>query len=286
MDWFRVDSDLPRHPHVLRLADKLDIGKAQALGHLTMLWCAVAEHAEDGSLANVTDGELEAWAEWPRDRKNEFANALRDAGWIGAKKDMSGWAKRHEYMLRERKRKQELRNGKPDAARPARAPRAPRPEGDARTARALSAPPRGDAANRTVPDRTVPDEATAAAPAHRLLAERWNLIAESHGLPKVKIGDAPAWADKAKARVGEGVLERWIEVATGIASVMADRRYAAKRPNWLTFAHLVANGTNWLRLAMQGEGGAGPPAKVNLFAGIDLSQYCDPEPSMTTEASK
>lgn len=151
MDWFRTDSDLPRHPQVLRLARTLGVSKVEAIGHMTCLWCAVAEHAEDGAL-DIADAELiELWAEWPESRRGHFVVALQAVGWVDSNGMLKGWAERHEYMLRERKRKQDDR-------------RKWREEKDKRkrTARAASdgecapSPPDG-APHRTVPYRTVPD---------------------------------------------------------------------------------------------------------------------------------
>lgn len=219
MDWFRTDSDLPRHPQVLRLARTLGVSKVEAIGHLTCLWCAVAEHAEDGVL-DIADAELiELWAEWPAARAGHFVAAMQTVGWIDAKGMLKGWAERHEYMLRERTRKiEERRKWRDTKDKRRRTVRAPS------EAECAQRPPDG-ALHRTVPDRTVPDVTTttqvAAAATTRdpdrstELMMAWNDLAGELHLPKVE-SLSKTRKSKAGARVRDGLLDRWGEVSTAL----------------------------------------------------------------------
>ena len=120
MEWFRMDSDMPRHPKVCALAKALDADRVTVLGHLVCFLAGVAEHAENGSLKHVDDEAIEVWSAWHGDA-GKFARALKSVGLIDAKRcDVHGWKKRHEYMIRERKRKARVRKnercGKRDLA--------------------------------------------------------------------------------------------------------------------------------------------------------------------------
>ena len=126
MDWFRVDSDVVEHPRVMQLAHRLHISRTLALGHLVTLWARVAKHAESGSLAGIEDSVVEQWAEWhPKKgaKSGEFVAALIAIGALtdNAKRELRGWKKRNDYLMRERKRKQDMEKRR---ARPARNPRA------------------------------------------------------------------------------------------------------------------------------------------------------------------
>lgn len=112
MEWFRVDSDFPRHPRIQRLARTLAIPIPHAIGHLTCLFAAVAEHSEDGSLVGIDDADLEMWGQWSGEQ-GTFAAALKaEDGLIVVAKgraELRGWLKRHEQMFAERARRAENR---------------------------------------------------------------------------------------------------------------------------------------------------------------------------------
>lgn len=279
MDWFRTDAGFTRHRDFIRLMKVTALPRHILAGHMVLLFGAVAEHEEYGDLSTTPDDILEEWAGWPTDRAGQFATALREVGWIRADGEFAGWIERHKTMLgaRDKKRAERKKRG------------AKRLRGEKRDARGTDAgvPRDGrgtDAARRgtprlpTVP--TVPTIPVVAAPGElfeasagrsaadlRLdLVAKWNDAAQRHGLPAVRASDATAWKDKADARISEGVLDRWGEIAAGIGAVMSQPRNTTKRPNWLTFKHVVANGQNWRSLAMDGQGATPKPAtpKVNL----------------------
>ena len=104
MDWFRVDSDIARHPKIVKLAHKLHISSVQALGHVIALFGCVAEHAESGDVSDVDDDGIEEWALWRGDREL-FARAIAEVGILDvATRTIHGWEERHEATLRERVR--------------------------------------------------------------------------------------------------------------------------------------------------------------------------------------
>lgn len=113
MDWFRVDSDVPRHPAVHALADTLGVSLRDVLGLLTMLWGSVAEHAEDGNLGSVSATCIARWTAFDGN-PDVLVAALKSTGWIDANMALIGWAKRHKSMVDARKRKRKQRLGERD----------------------------------------------------------------------------------------------------------------------------------------------------------------------------
>jgi hypothetical protein len=225
VDWFRLDSDVLRHPRVLKLMRLLKLSPAQAVGHLTCLFCGIAEHAEDGSLVHVEDEDIEIWAEWI-DRDGRFANALIEVGIIETEpRHLHGWWERHEQMFKERERKarERLADQKRKAAdrkekhrNPVRKVSAgqtpdgpenvrPSPPDENRTPLGRSAPPRGDSPNRTGPDRTGPDHPQypgVVVGLHAIFCESTGRSPERYRLDDKKAGqfaELVAWAGSTEA---------------------------------------------------------------------------------------
>ncbi len=90
MAWIESHQSLVRHPKLLRLARMLDIPKAQAIGHLHLLWWWVLDYAPDGDVSAFNAGELEAAAEWAGDA-GRFRAALEETGWLDADGRIHDW---------------------------------------------------------------------------------------------------------------------------------------------------------------------------------------------------
>jgi hypothetical protein len=111
LGWFRVDTDLHRHPKTHALADANGWTVREAVGVLFELWSWVAEFRIDGSLS---DGDLSAMR-----RQGVAVDALLAAAFIertnGSGYRARNWMDYNGYAIREALRKR---------ARPARAARA------------------------------------------------------------------------------------------------------------------------------------------------------------------
>ncbi len=81
MAWIESHQSLGRHPKLFRLASKLRINKAQAIGHLQYLWWWALDFAPTGNLSAFTSAEISAGAEWPGE-PGPFHEALCDCVWI------------------------------------------------------------------------------------------------------------------------------------------------------------------------------------------------------------
>lgn len=90
MAWIESHQSLARHPKLLRLARLLKVNKAQAIGHLHLLWWWTLDYAPDGDVSAFSSCELGAAAEWPR-KADDFVAALREAGWVDADNRIHDW---------------------------------------------------------------------------------------------------------------------------------------------------------------------------------------------------
>lgn len=63
---------------------------------LLALWCYAAENHKDGSLAGLTDDQIEEAAEWPGPR-GALVEALRDIGWLDGS-ELHDWADEQPFV--------------------------------------------------------------------------------------------------------------------------------------------------------------------------------------------
>lgn len=80
--WIRLDADSPRTPRAGKLSDLLGVPQRLGYGMLVAVWCAMAEHAPDGDLSNVSDSTINEWAGWHRGERSrsvqpDFASVFR-----------------------------------------------------------------------------------------------------------------------------------------------------------------------------------------------------------------
>ncbi len=112
MAWIESHQELARHPKVVRLARTLKITKAQAIGHLHLLWWWTLDFSPTGELSAFTSCELGSAAEWTSDA-DHFRKALEDSGWIDPDGRIHDWhdyaGKLVEQRARDSQRKRELR---------------------------------------------------------------------------------------------------------------------------------------------------------------------------------
>ncbi len=82
MAWIESHQELRNHPKTKRLARKLDIQPAAAVGHLHFLWWWSADYAPDGDLTEFDDWEIADAAGYEGDNPAEFKDALIFAGFL------------------------------------------------------------------------------------------------------------------------------------------------------------------------------------------------------------
>jgi hypothetical protein len=117
--WIRLDAGAPRDPKITELARALGVRRAEAFGLAASVWCVMAEHAVDGSLATIADEDLEAWAYWVG-KRGKFAAAFR-ATFVSDDGTVGGWNERQGKLL-DRMERDRQRHKKPDGGS-AEAPR-------------------------------------------------------------------------------------------------------------------------------------------------------------------
>lgn len=88
--WIESHQALGRHPKLLRLAGKLRVHKATAIGHLQYLWWWALDYAPTGNLSAFTPAEISAGAEWPGE-PGPFHEALCECGWIDHDGQIHDW---------------------------------------------------------------------------------------------------------------------------------------------------------------------------------------------------
>lgn len=119
MSWIESHQSLARHPKVFRLARLLKISKAQALGHLHLLWWWTLDYSPTGELSAYTSYDLGLAADWTGDAV-AFMEALVSTGWLdkdGDKVYVHDWYDYAGRLVQERERDRE-RKRKARAVRP------------------------------------------------------------------------------------------------------------------------------------------------------------------------
>lgn len=81
MNFIKLYTGLIRHRKLIELAKDLKIKPVHALGHLTTLWCAALEQAQDGDLSSWSDEFIAYSAHYDEDPIN-FVKLLQKNGWL------------------------------------------------------------------------------------------------------------------------------------------------------------------------------------------------------------
>lgn len=106
MAWIKVDHTLPMHRKTGRLMRRLGVPRAQAVGHMVLLWQWALDNAPDGNLAAIDAEDVADGAHWDG-APDVFVAALIDAGFVradGMIADWEGWLQ-PLIMQREQARK-------------------------------------------------------------------------------------------------------------------------------------------------------------------------------------
>ncbi len=123
MAWMASQQELREHPMVARLARKLNITKAQAIGHLHMLWWWCLDFAPEGDLTDFEEGEIADAADWydaynPQSEvgatgASTFVQALLDCRWLTKVEGrllVANWHERAGALMAYRERQRRYRN--------------------------------------------------------------------------------------------------------------------------------------------------------------------------------
>lgn len=81
MSWIESHQRLRDHPKTALLSKNLNITKAQAIGHLHLLWWWCADYSADGSLNRYTPAQIAEAADWAGNA-GEFLQQMADCGFI------------------------------------------------------------------------------------------------------------------------------------------------------------------------------------------------------------
>ena len=81
MAWIEVHEGLLRHHKVIELADRLNVHRTSATGHMVALWLWALVNAPDGDLSARSPRAIATGAEWDGDA-DVFVTALKEAGFL------------------------------------------------------------------------------------------------------------------------------------------------------------------------------------------------------------
>ena len=116
MDWFRLNSGLPQHPKVGRLARRLSVNRDRALLIVVRLLCWTASAQESGEITGADDEDIAEACGWEGDPMR-FVCALEAAGWLDRadeRVEVHGWKEWQEPIFRHRERSARSRQKRRD----------------------------------------------------------------------------------------------------------------------------------------------------------------------------
>lgn len=76
MEWVAIDVHIAGDAVTHRLAEAFRLRVPEAAGLLTLAFAGMAQHAQDGELADITDSQIESWVMW-HGRRGAFAAFFR-----------------------------------------------------------------------------------------------------------------------------------------------------------------------------------------------------------------
>lgn len=81
MSWIESHTTMRNHKKLIELCNTLQITRAQAIGHLHMLWWWAIEHREDGDLTGLFDKDIATACDWDKEPK-VLIDALHGTEWL------------------------------------------------------------------------------------------------------------------------------------------------------------------------------------------------------------
>lgn len=134
MVWIESHTTLRTHKKLKPLCDDLNISRAQAIGHLHMLWWWTIENREFGDLNSLYPQDIANACDW-RGEPSRLIRALKKNGWLTSDMKINDWMSYVGKLVKDRQRK-----------------RLGRVHGHSADASSATEP------NRTVPNRTVKEK--------------------------------------------------------------------------------------------------------------------------------
>lgn len=111
MDWIRLETGLPDHPKVGRLARRLKVDRDRALAIVVRLLCWVGRMKERGELNGTDPEDLAEVCRWDGEPE-QLLTALRGAGWIDSSEAgdvVHDWLQRQSSVFKSRERMARVR---------------------------------------------------------------------------------------------------------------------------------------------------------------------------------
>jgi len=103
MAWIQSNHTLRNHPKLFTLCKELKIERAQAVGHLHMLWWWALEHRENGDLIGLFDRDIAHACDWQGDPAR-ILKALMRSGFLDKDMRIHDWYHYAGRLIRERER--------------------------------------------------------------------------------------------------------------------------------------------------------------------------------------
>lgn len=96
LPWIQVYSNLPEHPKIYALVDRLKLRRnCEAVGIVVSLWLWAAKNAPDGDLSGFPDRAIAAAVGYPMNLSHKLCRTLIETGWLDA--DNSGGYRIHDW---------------------------------------------------------------------------------------------------------------------------------------------------------------------------------------------
>ena len=81
MSWIESHTTLRNHKKLIALCNTLQVNRAEAIGHLHMLWWWAIENREDGDLSGLFDRDIAVACDWGGDPE-QMIKALHTSKWL------------------------------------------------------------------------------------------------------------------------------------------------------------------------------------------------------------
>jgi hypothetical protein len=120
MAWIELHQTLPNHKKTSQFRQVLKIKKAQAVGHLCMLWLWALDAAPDGDLTGFTPEDIAEASGWTGKNSQLFVDALQASGYVDENLMLHDWddyagrlmdkrdIKREQDRIRQQRRRDKL----------------------------------------------------------------------------------------------------------------------------------------------------------------------------------
>ena len=97
LPWIQVYSNLPEHPKIYALVDRLKLRRnSEAVGIVVSLWLWAAKNAPDGDLSGFPDRAIAAALDYPPKSMDKIFTALEETGWLD--RTNSGGYEIHDWV--------------------------------------------------------------------------------------------------------------------------------------------------------------------------------------------